>query len=529
MQWTTTFPCQPKEIPVFSNPDRPIRPSVAALVLGTLMIGLLSAGFSVPAASAADTMPTIEVANAADGSHLLVNGRDFMVFGMNWGHMPIGQNYSYSLFNQSDDVIRAALDREMPLLQAMGVNTIRHYAGMPPRWVTYVYEKYGIYTVLNHTVGRYGLTLDGVWHPVTDYSDPQVRAQLKSEVVALVDEFKDTPGVLMWLLGNENNYGLSWSSFEIEALPEGERNQFRARFLYSLMGEIIDAVHQHDPGRPVAIANGDVQYIDLVAEECPGLDVFGTNVYRGISARDLYQVVHDKLGIPIVYTEFGCDAFNAVTMQEDQAMQARYLLGQWEEIYEQSAGKGRVGNAIGGMIFQWSDGWWKYKQEERLDIHDTHASWPNGGYPEDLREGENNMNEEWWGICAKGLPDPRGIYDVYPRAAYYCLRDAFRLNPYGPDTDLDRIRSWFANIQPMAGVLTARGDAAALRTDALSKVRLSAWNSRPTAPTAITSPHRPSRARRMTDIPRSWASITASPFTPTSRPSPAKRSRAACR
>ncbi|PJA74449.1 glycosidase [bacterium CG_4_9_14_3_um_filter_65_15] len=441
--------------------------------MGTLMIGLLSAGFSVPAASAADTMPTIEVANAADGSHLLVNGRDFMVFGMNWGHMPIGQNYSYSLFNQSDDVIRAALDREMPLLQAMGVNTIRHYAGMPPRWVTYVYEKYGIYTVLNHTVGRYGLTLDGVWHPVTDYSDPQVRAQLKSEVVALVDEFKDTPGVLMWLLGNENNYGLSWSSFEIEALPEGERNQFRARFLYSLMGEIIDAVHQHDPGRPVAIANGDVQYIDLVAEECPGLDVFGTNVYRGISARDLYQVVHDKLGIPIVYTEFGCDAFNAVTMQEDQAMQARYLLGQWEEIYEQSAGKGRVGNAIGGMIFQWSDGWWKYKQEERLDIHDTHASWPNGGYPEDLREGENNMNEEWWGICAKGLPDPRGIYDVYPRAAYYCLRDAFRLNPYGPDTDLDRIRSWFANIQPMAGVLTARGDAAALRTDALSKVRLS--------------------------------------------------------
>ena len=31
----------------------------------------------------------------------------------------------------------------------------------------------------------------------------------------------DTPGVLMWLLGNENNYGLSWTSFEIEALPRG--------------------------------------------------------------------------------------------------------------------------------------------------------------------------------------------------------------------------------------------------------------------------------------------------------------------
>ena len=52
---------------------------------------------------------------------------------------------------------------------------------------------------------------------------------LKAEIAALVEEFEGTPGMLMWLLGNENNYGLSWSSFEIEALPEGERNSARAR------------------------------------------------------------------------------------------------------------------------------------------------------------------------------------------------------------------------------------------------------------------------------------------------------------
>ena len=75
------------------------------------------------------------------------------------------------------------------------------------------------------------------------------------------------------------------------------------------------------------------------------------------------------------------DAFNAITQREDQLTQARFLLGQWQEIYEQSAGKGRVGNAIGGLIFQWSDGWWKFRQEERLDIHDTNASWPNALNP----------------------------------------------------------------------------------------------------------------------------------------------------
>ncbi|MCC7143901.1 MAG: glycosidase, partial [Candidatus Eisenbacteria bacterium] len=325
-----------------------------------------------------------------------------MVFGMNWDYTPIGTNYAYNLWDQPDAVIEAALAREMPLLQGMGVNAIRQYVGIPPRWVRYIYEQYGIFTVLNHPLARYGFTLNGVWIPTVDYSDPRLRAAVKAEVVALVEQFRDTPGILIWLLGNENNYGLSWSSFEIEALPEGERNAARARHLYSLFGEVITAVKATDPARPVAMANGDLQYIDIIAEECRDLDIFGTNVYRGISARDLFAVVKEKLDRPVLFTEFGADAWNAREMREDQPTQARYLIGQWREIYEQSRGKGRVGNAIGGLVFQWSDGWWKYRQEERLDVHDTNASWPNGGYREDFVEGENNMNEEWWGICAKG-------------------------------------------------------------------------------------------------------------------------------
>ena len=448
-----------------SKPDRCPRRICSALA-GALLLVLL------PVAAVA-ALPEVKVVKDAAGSRLQVEGRDFMVLGMNWDYMPIGQNYTYSLWAQPDDIIEAALAVEMPLLQEMGVNTIRQYVGMPPRWVKHVYEKYGIWTILNDPMGRYGLTMDGVWYPTTDYSDPRVRAALKAPILAMIDEFRDTPGVLMWLLGNENNYGLSWSSFEIEALPEGERHAARARYLYSLFGEIIRDIKQRDPHRPVAIANGDLQYIDLIAEECRGLDVLGSNVYRGVSARDFFEVVERKLGVPAMFTEFGSDAFNAVTMQEDQTSQAYYLLGQWREIYEQSAGKGRVGNAIGGLIFQWSDGWWKYKQEERLDIHDTNASWPNSGYPFDYREGDNNMNEEWWGITAKGFPDARGLYQVYPRSAYYVLRDAFRLDPYAKGTDLDAIRTWFGGIDPMRGVLAARGDAASLRTDALSRVRVS--------------------------------------------------------
>ena len=58
---------------------------------------------------------------------LVVNGKDFMINGMNWDYFPIGTNFSYSLWNQSDAFIMAALDQEMSLLRNMGVNAIRQY------------------------------------------------------------------------------------------------------------------------------------------------------------------------------------------------------------------------------------------------------------------------------------------------------------------------------------------------------------------------------------------------------------------
>ncbi len=438
-----------------------------AITLAALFAGLIAPP------TIAQTVDAVHVVSDASGQRLQVNGRDTMVFGMNWDYSPIGTNYSYNLWAQPDDFIKEALARDMPLMKAMGVNAMRVYVGIPARWITYIYEQYGIYTILNHTVARYGFTLDGTWISHVDYADPQLRAAVKADVLSMVEKYRNTPGLMMWLLGNENNYGLTWTSFEIESLPEGERDAARARFLYSLFGEIIDGIKALDSDHPVAIANGDVQYIDLVAQECKNLDIFGANVYRGISARDLFDVVKEKLGIPVVFTEFGCDAFNAKEMREDQIMQAHYLIGQWEEIYEQSAGKGRADNCIGGMIFQWTDGWWKFRQEERLDVHDTNASWANGGYPEDLVKGENNMNEEWWGITAKGFPDINGQYDVYPRAAYYALRQAFALDPYAPDTNLDKIRAHFGRIYPAVAALEARGNTAALESSVASRVRVS--------------------------------------------------------
>ena len=266
----------------------------------------------------------VEVVSNADGMKLVVNGEDFIINGMNWDFIPIGTNtVNANFWNKSDDVIKAGLDTEMSLLKNMNVNVIRQYTGVPARWIKYIYENYGIYTMLNHSFGRYGLTINGAWTPVTIYDDPTTKDQLVTDMKDLVEGYKDTPGLLLYLLGNENNYGLFWAGAETEDFPDDEGRinfigESRGRPMYRLMNEVSKMIKEMDPSHPVAICNGDVLFIDIIAEECKDVDIYGVNSYRGASFTDMFDVVKEKLNKPIMFTAFGADAFNAIEGKEDQ-------------------------------------------------------------------------------------------------------------------------------------------------------------------------------------------------------------------
>ncbi|WP_289104370.1 glycoside hydrolase family 2 TIM barrel-domain containing protein [uncultured Bacteroides sp.] len=416
----------------------------------------------------------ITILNDKSGTKLIVNGKPFMVNGMNWDYFPIGTNYSYSLWSQSDDIIKAALDQEMPLLKNMGVNAIRQHIDITPKWIQYIYEKYGIYTMLYDSFGRYGLIVDGVWVPNTDYSDPRTRAVLLEEAKRLVNVYNNTPGLLLYLLGNENNYGLFWQGAETEDIPiENRKSTIQAVHLYKVFNDAAVEMKKLGASCPIAICNGDLLFLDIISKECKDIDILGINCYRGESFGDLFSRVKNEYGKPVLFTEFGSDAYNAVTQKEAQKEQADILLKNWAEIYLNAAGVGNSGNSLGGFTFQFSDGWWKFMQNSNLDVHDTNASWANGGYLFDYLKGANNMNEEWFGICAKGKPDSRGIYEVYPRAAYYVLKDVHRINPYAPNTTTASILNKISEINVMSSVLSARSDKAALQGETTSLLRLS--------------------------------------------------------
>lgn len=434
------------------------------------LIALLT--FAVLSPSAFAQEGRVSVISGSEGSKLVVDGKDFIVNGMNWDYFPIGTNYTYNFWNQPDQFIQLALDEEMSLLKNMGVNTIRVYAGMPKKWIEYVYLTHGIRTMLNHSFGRYGLTVNGTWKPNTEYSDPAVREMLLKEVNALAAEYKDTKGLLLFLLGNENNYGLFWDGAETEDIPVPQRvSTKRAVAMYQLFNEAAVSMKKIDGSHPIAFCNGDLMYLDIIAKECPDIDIFATNVYRGQSFGDLFERVKNEYGKPVLFAEFGADAFNAITNQEDQTSQSYYLLSQWKEIYQNTAGLGKAQNALGGFTFQFSDGWWKYGQTSGLDVHDSNASWSNAGYMRDYEQGQNNMNEEYFGICAKGPTNEKGFYTLYPRSAYYVLKEVHKLNPY--TSSQSGIESHFGNIQIMDATLRARGDKAALEAKQGGMIRLS--------------------------------------------------------
>lgn len=403
----------------------------------------------------------VSVLSNEDGMKLVVNGKDFMINGMNWDYFPIGTNYSYSLWQQPEDVIKNALDAEMTLLKDMGVNTVRVYTSIQPKWISYIYEKYGIYTMLNHSFGRYGLSINGKWIPVTDYSNLDAQKVLIQEVSEMTETYKNTPGLLLFLLGNENNYGLFWAGAETENFPNNEeeiaaKGEKLGRPMYRLMNKAAKKIKSIDGSHPVAICNGDLGFIDIIAEECLDVDIYGTNMYRGKSFGDAFESVKKELNMPIMFTEFGADAFDVLKNKENQKMQAFYMVENWKEIYENSAGLGKSGNSIGGFTFQFSDGWWKFGQTKNLEIQDNNASWEGGGYSFDYTEGINNMNEEWFGICAKGPTNEKGLYTLYPRAAYYALKKVHQLNLYDESINTTTVLKHFSEIKLTDAVLMAR-------------------------------------------------------------------------
>ncbi len=284
---------------------------------------------------------------------------------------------------------------DFELLRAMGVNTIRlyHHAG-DKALLRQLHERYGIMVLMGDLVGMYTVGSGARWEEGTDYLNATQRKRMLESVKQMVREFKNEPYVLMWVLGNENNYG------GVHGIIGGKGNAAQHPVAYyRFLNELATWIHAEDPHHPVAIANGDLGFLDLIAKEAPAIDVFGANVYRGWHGvgRSFFEDVERWLDKPVLITEFGCPAYQLEASREAaERDQALYHFGSWVDVMDNMAGRG-VGNAIGGVVFEWSDEWWKGGQPPRFSpvAQETQPNWA-GPFP-----GGWNF-EEWFGLVSQG-------------------------------------------------------------------------------------------------------------------------------
>jgi beta-glucuronidase len=283
----------------------------------------------------------------------------------------------------------------------MGVNAIRFYR--PGEGARYdgskinkellrdLHSRYGISVIMGDFLGAYTVGSGADWEEGTDYTDPTQLENMRKVLKEFVNEHKSEPYVLMWLLGNENMMGADYSG--VNATRTKAASQVKEYLTF--VNEMAEMIHKLDPHHPVAVGNLDLINVDEHAQFAPAVDIFGTNLYRGTGGfGTVWRTVREAFDRPVLITEYGCDAYDTRKQQEDQKAQATYHAGNWKDIQRHMAGTGTEGNAIGGVVFEYVDEWWK-SHSGNWDTQDTAKDGPMA-FPDGW------ANEEWFGVMSLG-------------------------------------------------------------------------------------------------------------------------------
>ncbi|MBU4467881.1 MAG: hypothetical protein KKC39_03965 [Candidatus Omnitrophica bacterium] len=365
-----------------------------------------------------------------DDWQLMVEGKPYIIKGITYAPTKVGQspddgslqNWMEEDLNKNgkiDGPYDSFVDKnrnniqdadELPigdfkLMQDMGVNTIRlyhHPLKINKELLRDMYKTYGIRVILGDFLGKYAMGSGAAWNPGTDYNNPEQKKKMIESVTQMVNEFKDEPYILFWLLGNENVYGYACNA---DKYPEA---------YFKFANEVAKIIKSIDPEHPVAISSGDILFLDKFGQNAPDIDIFGTNAYRGeYGFGSFWRQVKEQTGKPVFITEFGCPAYvEGKSIDEAEEFQAQYHLGSWEDVQDNMAFSGGQGNALGAVIFEWLDEWWKAYEPA---IHDTKGLWA-GPFP------DGYMHEEWLGVAGQGdgkespfLRQLRKAYYIYQR------------------------------------------------------------------------------------------------------------------
>ena len=370
--------------------------------------------------------------------HMGVLGQGFFVKAVNYMPTPVGQGPNFDWMHADKngnglvDVEETYMDAngnnqrdadepvlgDFALLKMMGCNAIKTYSddfNLP--LLRKAFQQHGVRVIVGEFLGAYTVHSGATWEEGTDYTNPAHLKNMKQAVRKKVLAIKDEPWLLLWQLGNENNMPDTFSGVNATRTNASRQPEAYARFL----GEVCDMIHELDPDHPVGVGNLNTGLLEFYAKHALSLDYIGVNAYMGGDGLgSTWKRVKNVFDRPVLITEYGCDAYWSQRGPDEEA-QRRYHKGCWEDITYHRGGGAGVGNAVGGVIFEWLDEWWKDTRDGR-DPLDRHSVEPTIGMP--FPDGFSQ--EEWLGIMGQG--DGKGSpFLRQPRKAYYEYMNLWKL------------------------------------------------------------------------------------------------------
>ncbi|MEE8359359.1 MAG: glycoside hydrolase family 2 TIM barrel-domain containing protein [Candidatus Omnitrophota bacterium] len=311
---------------------------------------------------------------------------------------------------------------DVPLMKMMNVNTVR------------------LYIDFGDNPDTYKEILDVFYR--NDIMVIMMVASSKNDIDArryenIVNICKGHPAILMWNIGNEWNldYNKYWG---YETVEEAAR----------ATNSVAEKIKKLDGAHPVASCLGDrfmddepSNTIKDVVDMCADVDIWGLNIYRGKSFRNLFlqwSAITDK---PMYLSEFGIDSFKTTAYtkadgarvafckgSQDRDTQAEYDLSLWSEIGDNLSAYDPEKVCVGGTIHSFNDCLWKVGCYHAslgglIDYDDpvegvSYKTYNNEGFylPDGAQDGI--LNEEHFGVMDA---------DRNPKKAFLVLRDLYEV------------------------------------------------------------------------------------------------------
>ncbi|MEW5799519.1 MAG: carboxypeptidase regulatory-like domain-containing protein [Bacteroidota bacterium] len=276
---------------------------------------------------------------------------EFVVKGVAFSPAPIG----------GKPWTKEVYDRSIVWLNDLNANTVRTYSGV---------DKYFLQQAAAHNIR----VIVSFWvNTDLDLSQNSIRQTLIDDFATMVLDLKDFPAVLIWNIGNEQNY-----------------QNGNSPYWYSLVQEMAVAAYKVEGEKyhPVCASNGNLYNIGNAGMNANDasltyVDLWGSNAYE-MNFMPFFASYRTKSTKPIVITEFGIDALNNATKTEYESVQAEFDSTNWVQIRAASD------VCVGATVFEFTDEWWKAGDANNHDF---------GGY-ETNQHPDGYSNEEWWGIVA---------------------------------------------------------------------------------------------------------------------------------